>query len=229
MCSSPTSWKLHNEVTVAVSISAATILVQCICRHLTSFPLYCFYIWWSDRTTSTSCTWLTMQLQPQSPCCSHARPFLSLDLWHQWKDWAKKSFPCAARTEGSVGLCQKFFQSLVRTNFILPILGQIHFPTQLGNLPHYTVFWDAAVQQHVQTQWQVQVHLRLNSLLYWTSYTAAFNSVQSYYTEFMLCTEFHAECLTLYRMFYTAALASAENFLHCMHTCTEFLTLYSLL
>ena len=65
MCSIPTSQKLNKEVTTAVSISAAMILVQCIGRHstssdLTNFPLYCFYIWWSERTTS--CTCLTVQL-----------------------------------------------------------------------------------------------------------------------------------------------------------------------
>jgi len=60
MCSSPTSQKLQKEVTVAISIFAAMILVQRIGRHnastdLNSFPLYCFYIWWSDRTTSCTC------------------------------------------------------------------------------------------------------------------------------------------------------------------------------
>ena len=77
ICSSPISKKLYNEVTVAISISAATILVRCIGRYnassdLTSFPLYCFYIWWSDRTTS--CTCLTVQLSTTQlmlqPCSS---------------------------------------------------------------------------------------------------------------------------------------------------------------
>jgi hypothetical protein len=48
--------------------------------YLTSFPLYCFYIWWSDRTAS--CTCLTVQLS--TTCCSHA-PEIWYNGWNQFQ------------------------------------------------------------------------------------------------------------------------------------------------
>jgi hypothetical protein len=247
MCSSPTSWKLHNAVTVAVSISAATILVQCIGRHnassdSTSFPLYCFYTWWSYRTTS--CTCLTVLLSTTQLMLQPCMAILILGPVTSMKRLGLEIISLCCMNWRICGTPSETFPVTGKNKLYFTHTWANPFPP-LGNLAYYTVFWDAnpvaGARWFYTLDWipfctnviilysLLYRTVQVVFLLYWTSYTAAFNSVQSCYNAFMLCTEFLTECLTLYWMFYTAAFASAENFLHCMHACTEFLTLHSLL
>jgi hypothetical protein len=112
-------------------------------------------------------------------------------------------------------LCRKNWRICGTMSEIFPITGKNKFyfthtwensfpPTWKPSTLHCLLRCKSNSMCKSSGRCKVVLHLRLNSLLYWTSYPAAFNSVQSYYTAFMLCTEFHTECLTLYQMFYTA-------------------------
>lgn len=73
--------------------------------------------------------------------------------------------------------------------------------------------------------------LRLYSLLYWTSYTAAFNSVQSCYTTSMLCIEFLTECFTLLHLLLQRTSSTVcmhvQNSTHYIHFSKRITWLYS--
>ena len=231
MCSSPTSQKLHNEVTVAISISAAMILVQCIGRHnasftsdSTSFPLYCFYFWWSDRTIK--CTCLMVQLSTTQLMLQPCMAILIHGHWHQWKDWPQISLPHAAWTEGSVGLHQKLSQSLVKQILYYPSLGKSISPTLKPSILYCLLRCKSSGMCEYNGRWKVVLLLRLNSLLYKRHYTA-FISVKNCSDFIHFCTELLTLLHSILYSLVTLHSCYVQNFLHCMHACTEFLILYS--